>query len=411
MRRMTLIKTIKLNSGITLILEHMADFKSSSVGIFCKTGAINEKSEEEGISHYIEHMLFKGTKNRTAFEIVDEIDGLGGEINAFTGKEKTCFYVKCLDNHLLTACDILTDMIENPLFDKDEMEKEKLVVIEEINMSNDEPDGVAVDVLEGNLFDGTTLAHPVLGSKESVSSFTQDLVRKYYGEHYTKDALVVSVAGSFNETEVVDFFNKKFERLPSKQRKDDFGVPSSAPMAIKVKKDIEQSHIVFGVRTVCATDNNRYKLGLISTLFGGGMSSRLFQSVRESKGLAYSVYSMNGFYNNTGAFVIYAGVAKSKVDDGKKAIIEEIKRLGELPISEKEFESAKEMMKANYIFSQESIKSRMTGNGQNFIEFGKCKTQDEMIEELESISLSDLEETKKLISIPENYFFVNVTGA
>ena len=181
MRRMTLIKTIKLNSGITLILEHMADFKSSSVGIFCKTGAIYEKSEEEGISHYIEHMLFKGTKNRTAFEIVDEIDGLGGEINAFTGKEKTCFYVKCLDNHLLTACDILTDMVENPLFDKDEMEKEKLVVIEEINMSNDEPDGVAVDVLEGNLFDGTTLAHPVLGSKESVSSFTQHLVTKNYG--------------------------------------------------------------------------------------------------------------------------------------------------------------------------------------------------------------------------------------
>ena len=404
------IKTLKLSSGIRIILEHMDELRSSCVGIWCKTGSSNERPEEEGISHFIEHMVFKGTSNRTAFQIVDEIDSIGGEINAFTGKEATCFYVKCLDEHLMKACDVLVDLIENPLFAQEDIDKERLVVIEEINMSADDPDDVALENLEKLVFSGSGLSHAVLGSKETVSSFNSADLRKYFDEHYTKDSIVISVAGSFDEEELISYFEDKFLSLKPIQRKDDKGCPVNASKKETIYKDIEQAHLTLGVTTVPATDANRYKLSMLSTLFGGGMSSRLFQNVRELKGLAYSVYSMNAFYNTGGAFAIYAGVAKNKVPEALDAIKEELEKLLSEPISEKEYLSAKEQLKSSYIFSRESVKSRMTANGRNFLALGKCPTQDEILSILDDISLADLEEAKGIIAKYDDFSIVNVTG-
>ena len=405
-----MINIKELPSGVRLITEPMEGIRSVCIGIWCNTGSINERPEEYGISHFIEHMLFKGTENRTPFEIVDDMDVLGADINAFTGKETTCYYVKCLDEHLLSACDVLVDMIENPLFDEQEMEREKLVVIEEINMNGDDPDDVALDALENVVFAGSGLEHPVLGFKETVNAFSQDMVRNYYDEHYTRDAITVSVAGSFDNETLEAYLNDKFMKLGSKQREDSKPVYCVSPDNQTIYKDIEQAHICMGIPTVSCTHPFRYKLSMLSTILGGGMSSRLFQHVREQKGLAYSVYSMNGFYTTAGTFVIAAGVAIDRVDETLEAVKEELNKLRDEPVTEHEFISAKNQLKANYIYSQENVKSRMSANGRNYFALGKCPSQDEVLEMLDAITIEELEEAKMIIADADNYSIVNVTG-
>lgn len=407
-----MIKIKEISSGVRLLLEPMETVRSVSIGIWCNNGSVNESAKEQGISHYIEHMLFKGTTSRSTFDIVNEIDRLGGQMNAFTGKESTCFYVKCLDRHFREAADVLTDMICNPRFEEAEMEKEKLVVIEEINMNKDDPDDVALDHLEQIICRGTGMAHPVLGSKETVSSFTREGLQRYYFDHYTRDEIVVSVAGSFREEEVVAYFEGKFGNLKAKRERE---IVKTAPSAENraqhtIEKEIEQSHLAMGISTVSASDARRYPLALLSNILGGGMSSRLFQNVREKKGLAYSVYSMTGFYSHTGLFVIAAGVAKERTDEALAAIAEEIGRLEKDDISEEEFLSAKEQMKSSFIFGQESVQNRMITNGRNMLAFGRCRTQNEMLSTLDAISREDVLEAKALISEFARYSMVNVTG-
>ena len=405
-----MIETRKLPNGITLITDHMDGIRSTAIGIMCNTGSSNERPEEYGISHFIEHMLFKGTLNRTPYEIVDEIDSMGGEVNAFTGKEVTCFYVKCLDEHLYKSADVLVDMIENPLFDANEMEREKLVVIEEINMTQDDPDDVAMDALEEYVYAGSGFDHPVLGTKDTVSAFTRDMLVEYYREHYTKDSIVVSVAGSFDIDELEEYFSSKFLNLEGEQRKDRTGKLDAITDNKVIVKDVEQAHIVLGVPSVSATHKYRYVLSMISTILGGGMSSRLFQHVREEKGLAYSIYSMNSFYTNCGSFIIAAGVAKDRVEEALEAIKIELDKLANEPVNEHEFSSAKEQLKAAYIFSKEAVKSRMTGNARNYFALGYCPDQDEILGILDKISQSDIEDAKLIISDYSKYSFINVTG-
>ena len=208
-----MLEVITLDSGVRLILNSMDSVRSVSIGIWCNNGSVNENNDEQGISHFIEHMLFKGTKNRDHFQIVNEIDKLGGQMNAFTSKECTCFYVKCLDEHLRASAEVLTDMICNPTFPEDELEKEKGVVIEEINMNADDPDEVAFDILEDNVYKGMGMSHPVLGTKYTVSSFTHDKLDEYYFNHYTRDEIIVSIAGSFDRKDVIEYFEDKFYNL------------------------------------------------------------------------------------------------------------------------------------------------------------------------------------------------------
>lgn len=405
-----MIKIINLDSGIKLILDKVDSVKSVSIGIWCKTGSVNETAEEYGISHFIEHMLFKGTPDRNAFQIVNEIESIGADINAFTSKERTCFYAKCIDHDLFAAADVLTDMIEHPLFDPDELEREKLVVIEEINMNADDPDDVAIEEFDRIILDGSGLSHPVLGYKETVTSFTHDILDKYYREHYTRDSIVVSIAGSFDESEVISYFNKHFMNLEPYQRVDNCGQLTGMNTNSVIVKDIEQAHIILGTTHVSATDNRRYHMSILSTLMGGGMSSRLFQNVREKKGLAYSVYSSNLFYNLTGEFAIVAGVAKDRVDEAIDAIKEELDRLDQESITVEEFERAKQQLKASYIYSQESTQSRMRTNGMNYLSICICPDQDEAIANIENVTLDDVEKSKKIISDFSRYTIVNVTG-
>lgn len=405
-----MIKTIDLPSGVKLILDKVDGVKSVSMGIWCRTGSVNERPEEYGISHFIEHMLFKGTPTRNAFQIVNEMDSLGADINAFTSKEVTCFYAKCIDEDMFRAAEVLTDMVEHPLFDQEELEREQKVVIEEINMNADDPDDVAIEEFDRIVLDGSGLAHPVLGYKETVSSFNHDDLDKYYREHYTRDSLAVSIAGSFDEDAVIKFFTDRFTNLAEHQRTEDHGSLSAKVDNVKIVKDIEQAHIVLGVTHVPANDRRRYHMSLLSTIMGGGMSSRLFQNVREKKGLAYSVYSSNSFYRGAGEFGIVAGIAKDRVDEALEAIKEELDKLNNEPISVEEFNRGKQQMKSSYIYSQESTQARMRTNGLNYFALGRCPDQKDAIGIIDAITLEDIESSKKLISDYNKYTIVNVTG-
>lgn len=407
-----MLEVITLDSGVRLVLNSMDSVRSVSIGIWCNNGSVNEKAEEHGISHFIEHMLFKGTKNRDHFQIVNEIDKLGGQMNAFTSKECTCFYVKCLDEHFRATAEVLTDMISNPTFPAEELEKEKGVVIEEINMNADDPDDVAFDILEDNVYRGMGMSHPVLGTKDTVSSFTHDKLNEYYFDHYTRDEIIVSVAGSFNKDEVIDYFKDKFHNLKgSRSIETDKSVSELSDGGyIEVNKDIEQAHIAMGIRLFPASDSRRYPMMLLCNLLGGGMSSRLMQNVRVKKGLAYSVYSMTGFYSYTGLFVISAGVSKDKVDEALEAIKDELDRLKGDDISIEEFQSSKEQLKSSFIFGQESVQNLMIYNGRNLLTHGRCITPSEVLQMLDDISLDDINEVKKEICDYDRFHIVNVTG-
>lgn len=405
-----MIKIIELSSGIKLVLDKMDSVRSASIGIFCKNGSANELESEYGISHFIEHMLFKGTKTRNAYQIVKEMESIGADINAFTSKEKTCFYAKCIDENLFKAADVLVDMIENPLFDDKELEREKLVVIEEINMNSDDPDSVAMDAFDNVVLQGSTLSHEVLGNKENIISFNHDFLNKYYFEHYTKDRIIVCISGSFDENAVIDYFQNKFSSLPNTGRNDMYGETKGLIENKTIIKDIEQAHIVMGTTTVPAKSDYRYALSVLSILFGGGMSSRLFQSIREEKGLAYAIYSSNSFYATTGEFGIMAGVAKDRIDEYIDAVKGEIEILRKEKITREEFDIALNQLKSSYIYSLESTSSRMRKNGSNFLSHDRCFNEDEQIEILNNITLDDIEDAKKLITDFDKYSIVTVTG-
>lgn len=407
-----MLEVIALDSGVRLILNSMDSVRSLSIGIWCNNGSVNENDDEQGISHFIEHMLFKGTENRSHFDIVNEIDSLGGQMNAFTGKEATCFYVKCLDEHFRATADVLTDMICHPTFPADELEKEKLVIVEEINMNADDPDDVAFDMLEDSIYVGMRMAHPVLGTKETVSSFDHDKLNEYYFNHYTRDEIVVSIAGSFDKTEVIGYFAEKFYNL--KEHRADSTVKNISKVPdgsyLEIRKEIEQSHLAMGVRLFPADDDRRYPMILLSNLLGGGMSSRLMQNVRVKKGLAYSVYAMTGFYAHIGVFIISAGVAKERTQEALDAIREELDRLKGDDISLMEFNSSKEQLKSGFIFSQESVQSLMIFNGRNMLTYGRCISPSEVLQTIERITLDDINAIKYMIADYDSYSIINVTG-
>lgn len=333
-------------------------------------------------------------------------------MNAFTSKECTCFYVKCLDEHFRASAEVLTDMICNPTFPEDELEKEKGVVIEEINMNADDPDEVAFDILEDHVYKGMGMAHPVLGTKYTVSSFTHDKLDEYYFNHYTRDEIIVSIAGSFDRQDVIEYFEDKFYSLKERREfvTDKNVSPASEGRYIEVMKDIEQAHIAMGVRLFPAEDPKRYPMMLLCNILGGGMSSRLMQNVRVKKGLAYSVYSMTGFYSHTGLFVICAGVAKDKVDEALDAIKEELDRLKDDDISVEEFQSSREQLKSSFIFGQESVQNLMIYNGRNLLTYGRSITPSEVLQMLDDITLEDINNVKKEICDYSRHIVINVTG-
>ncbi len=382
-------KTYYLKNGICLVYEEMPYLKSVSVGVWVKSGSMYETKEESGISHFIEHMLFKGTKNRTARRIAEEMDFAGGQINAYTARECTCYYTKTLGDNLSLSLDVISDMYYNPLFSDEDIELERGVIIEEINMYEDSPEDVALDAVCELMWADNPLGYRISGTVESVSGITRSMMLDYYSRRYTPENTVISVAGCFDEAVLIElcekYFSKKALETPFILKNVDF-----ISGEWRRKKDIEQAHLSIAYPAFDHFSDRIYSLSLLNNILGGSMSSRLFQSLRENNGLCYSIYSYTGAFEGGGMLGIYAGLSGDMLSPAQKMIDEEIENLCSHAISDYELEKARSQLKCSIIMSRESASSRMSENGRTQLLLGKVRTDDEIIKKVSAITPKDI---------------------
>ena len=397
-----------LSNGVRLVMEQIPHVQSVSVGIWVKAGSCDETAKNEGISHLIEHMLFKGTEKRNARQIASDTDRIGGAANAFTGKEATCYYMKTLSSNLPKACEILLDMFLNSAFDPEELEREKKVVFEEMKMIEDSPEDDAHDLLAAMIFKGTNLESQIIGSVETVGAITRQDIKQYMAEEYTGGRVLVSLAGNFDVEEVKAIFSEALGgiKAENKERKD---TEKQYLPQFKVKvKDVEQSNLCIGVPGVKLSDDLYYPMALLANIMGGSMSSRLFQSIREQRGLAYTVFASSQAYCNHGIFSIYAGVSHERVEEALTAIAAELRGLKDNFITEEELLIAKEQMKSSYIFGSENVNSRMVAMGKNTLLLGRVRTPEEVMASIDAVTLEDLKRAAELIWDTSKYSAVLV---
>lgn len=400
----------KLSNGIRLIMDPVKEVESVTLGIWIKTGSLYEEKKYAGISHFVEHMMFKGTEKRTYSDISREIDRIGGSINAFTGKEATCYHVKLVSSKLFEGADVLVDMVENSVFPKEEMNKERYVIEEEIKMTLDSPEDLAHDLSTELIFKGNALGNSIIGTPSSLKRITQNVMRGYVKRRYTRDNIIVSIAGKFDEDEVVAYFEKQFEKLDSVADEISFVEAEYKPTIKVVQKDIEQCNLCMGLPTFGIDDSRYYPMQVLNNILGGTMSSRLFRNIREEQGLAYSIFSMFAFYKGLGYFKIYAGLNRNKVEEAIKGIQNEISHLAKNGIEDDELEASREQLKAGFVFSQESTASRMLTNGRMAILLDRVVPIDEIINAYDSITKSEVENLISNISDFTKYSAVAVTG-
>lgn len=376
-----------LRNGIRVIAQPMEAVRSISLGLWIRTGSCYELPTENGLSHFIEHMLFKGTKTRTAVELAEAIEFLGGQINAFTAKDSTCFYFKVLDEHLTIGVNILADMLLNSSFDPKEIVKEAKVIKEEINMYEDSPEDLCYDLLSEVAFKETAYAQTILGTNTNVDSFKQRSIKKYLKTHYTTDNIIISVAGSYDLKQLKKSLNDAFSKCPKgavPTRHSSF-IPMAEGFAFKYK-DIEQHHLILGFPGVHFGSEDFYPMLLLNNAFGGNTTSRLFQSIRETHALAYSVYSSPSFYPHAGILTLYVSYSPDNARQVIQKMTEEINRMMKEGLEDKEVYQLKEQLKGSYLLSLESTGSLMSMLGKRQLHLGKVETLDEVIEGIESIT-------------------------
>ncbi len=379
------------NNGLRLVVKKMDGLLSVSVGVLVKTGSVNENEKENGISHFIEHVMFKGTKKRTAFEISDNIDRIGASINAFTSKELTCYYTKSTKDHVEESIEILSDIFFDSTFKKEELEKEKGVVIEEINMSEDSPEDVCLDLLARSYYGEEGFGRTILGPESNIKSFNENSVRDYMAKYYTADNVVISVAGNVDIDQVEQIVEEYFaKRFSNKKSAKQFTQPSAEIRHLYRCKKIEQTHVGFAMKGIKAGDESDDAFAIANMIFGGGMSSRLFQKIREELGLAYSVYSYPSSRKDNGVLEIYAGVNSDSREKACKAIIEETKRFREYGVNDSEFLRAKEQVKSSLVFGQESTASQMIIYGKYLIMLDQKFDFEKRLDQIVAIEKEDV---------------------
>lgn len=380
-----------LKNGLTIIGEEIPYLKSISLGVWIKAGSVIETKENSGVSHFIEHMLFKGTKNRSAKELAREIDNLGGVINAFTSKECTCFYVKLLDEHINIGIDVLSDMILNSSFDKRDIEKEKFVILEELKMYEDSPEDLAYDLLLENIYKDNSLGMNILGDRNTLKNFKRENILDYYNKYYVPNNSVISICGNFKFEEIVHQIEEKFKNWESKTVNLKITKPNFNTCIVKKNKDTEQVNIAINLEAIPMTnDREVYALSVVNNVFGGSISSRLFQKIREEKGLVYSIYSSQTLYQNCGELGIFASTSTENIKKVYEMILEEIKIIRKDYISLQEMKDSKEQLKGSYMLDLESTSSRMMSNGKNLLMRNKVENEQDIIDYINQVEYSDV---------------------
>lgn len=400
----------KLNCGTTVIMEKSERVQSAALGIWVRAGASDEWDEVSGVSHFIEHMMFKGTKNRTAKQIAEDVDKIGGVFNAFTGKEATCYYIKTLSSNICKGAEILLDMLTGSKFDQEEMDRERQVICEEIKMVKDTPDDDVYDTISELVAGGNPLGRSILGTPESLAGIDRSRLVDYRDQMYARDSIVVAVAGNFDEEAIEAIFEDRLTSLRDKKPKKEIQLkPYQQSFNVKVR-DIEQTHICLATPGIALDDPRYYAFVLLNSIFGGSMSSRLFQNIREQKGLAYSVCSMNLFSSYWGFFSIYAGVSPEKAEEALDAIHYELDTLRESGVTEEELAMAKEQMKSSYIFGLESVNSRMFSIGKNKLLLDRVYDEEEVLSSFDRVTREDIREVAEMIGDYSSYCGAAVTG-
>lgn len=391
-------------------MEKSERVQSAALGIWVRAGASDEWDEVSGVSHFIEHMMFKGTKNRTAKQIAEDVDKIGGVFNAFTGKEATCYYIKTLSSNICRGAEILLDMLTGSKFDQEEMDRERQVICEEIKMVKDTPDDDVYDTISELVAGGNPLGRSILGTPESLAGIDRSRLVDYRDQMYARDSIVVAVAGNFDEEAIEAIFEDRLTSLRDKKPKKEIQLkPYQQSFNVKVR-DIEQTHICLATPGIALDDPRYYAFVLLNSIFGGSMSSRLFQNIREQKGLAYSVCSMNLFSSYWGFFSIYAGVSPEKAEEALDAIHYELDTLRKSGVTEEELAMAKEQMKSSYIFGLESVNSRMFSIGKNKLLLDRVYAEEEVLSSFDRVTREDIREVAEMIGDYSSYCGAAVTG-
>lgn len=379
-----------LDNGIRVITETVNHVQFMSMGFWVGVGSRYETEQQWGITHFIEHMLFKGTERRTAEQISSEVDAVGGQLNAFTSKENTCYYIKTLTEDFPLAMDVLSDMFLHSRFSNEEIAKEREVIIEEIKMYEDTPDDQVHDLLAANLWPQHPLGRAILGTEESIAAFDHDMLKKYMKQYYTGSNIVVSVVGNIDHAQVVEAVKAALGAIP-KGQKNTFPLAGRAEAGIHCYyKDIAQSQICVAVPGVAKEDDRLFPLSILNTYLGGGMSSRLVKKIREEEGLAYSVYAYNGSYTDTGAFVIAVGTRPENCQRVIDIILQELEDVRQHGITSQELEKSFSQLKGSLFMGLETVNSRMNKLGRSMLAYDRVITPEENVEALSKVTVADV---------------------
>ncbi|MEE9591742.1 MAG: pitrilysin family protein [Thermodesulfobacteriota bacterium] len=389
-----------LRNGINVITEEMTDIGSVTIGVWVKIGSRHEDASECGISHFIEHLLFKGTKRRSAINIVKEIESVGGILNAFTGREYTCFYVKVLSKDISLAIDLLSDILINSRFADKEIEKERCVILQEIKMVEDTPDDLVHDIFFKAILKGHPMGRPILGEIQNINSIKRKDIISYFKRFYNSDRIIITAAGNLKHKEITRILNTSFGRVERRSIDKPVSTPVFHPCVMLKKRNLEQVHLCLGVPTLPQSHPDRYKLYLLNTMLGGGMSSRLFQEIREKRGLAYSVYSYLNLHQDIGSLVVYAGTSSDDFADVVKLIIKEFVELSK-GLERKELTMAKEQLIGNMMIGLESSDNRMTKLAKDEIYFKKVVPLDEIISNIKRVTTPSLRSVARKLLNPD----------
>jgi predicted Zn-dependent peptidase len=381
-----------LPHGLTVITEQMEHIRSASIGIWLETGSRDETPQSNGISHFIEHMVFKGTKHRTAEEIARQVDSIGGNMDAFTSKECICFNVKVLDEHVPLALEILSDLVLYPNFTDEDIARERGVILEEIKMDEDNPDYLVHEIFTQNFWKDHPLGKPILGTKETVKKFERQAVLETYTHRFAPGNIIVAAAGHLDHDQFVDLVVKHFEHLKPAQNGFHSPAPKIVPrIVLRNKKALEQVQLCIGVPAYPIAHEKRYAGYILNTLLGGGMSSRLFQNIRERQGLAYSIYSDLNPYRDTGCMAVYAGTSLASAAKVVQSVVGEFRDLKIRPVPEEELRRSKDQLKGSLMLSLESSTARMSNLARQEMYFDRFQDLDELVVKIEAVTADDLQ--------------------
>jgi predicted Zn-dependent peptidase len=391
-----------LPNGLVIITEPMEYMHSVSVGIWLRSGSRREPAALNGISHFIEHMVFKGTARRTAEDIAREVDSVGGMLDAFTSKEMVCFNTRVLDEHLPKAFDVVADMVLEPKFAIGDIDREKSVILEEIRMTQDNPEDLVHELFTQNFWTPHALGKPILGTPETVSAFTRETLETWFRHWYAPNNLVITAAGKLDHQQLVDLVAERFSKLAPSSNGAADTVPVPAPhITLRTKHELEQVHICIGVPALPMTDERRFAVSVLNNVLGGGMSSRLFQNIREKQGLAYAIFSEMNSYRDSGVLSVYAGTSLETAAQLVRSVLDEFRRLKDEPLSEEELRRAKDHLKGATLLALEGSGQRMNSLARYHVYFNRYFSPSELIALLEKVTPADVQQIARDFFHPE----------